>query len=60
MNHTQPHNKRYSPMYIKYPTPYVDVSLEEDCKNGRGLDCDLTFWAVQFKYLVETAGNDQM
>lgn len=47
-------------MYIKYPTPYVDVSLEEDCKNGRGLDCDLTFWAVQFKYLVETAGNDQM
>lgn len=60
MNLAQPHNKRYSPMYIKYPTPYVDVRLEEDYKNGRGLDCDLTFWAVQFKYLVETAGNDQM
>lgn len=60
MNLAQPHNKRYSPMYIKYPTPYVDVRLEEDYKNGRGLDCDLTFWAVQFENLVETAGSDQM
>lgn len=52
INLAQPHNKRYSPMYIKYPTPYVDVRLEEDYKNGRGLDCDLTFWAVQLKSLV--------
>lgn len=60
MNLAQPHNKRYSPMYIKYPTPYVDVRLEQDYKNGRGLDCDLTFWAVQFENLVETVRNNQM
>lgn len=33
----------------KYPTPYVDVRLEEDHRNAYGPDCDLTFWAVQFK-----------
>ncbi len=60
MNLAQPHNKRYSPMYIKYPTPYVDVRLEQDYKNGRGLDCDLTFWAVQFENLVETVRYNQM
>lgn len=48
-----------SPMYIQYPTPYADVRLEEDYKGGRGLDCDLTFWAVQFKNLVEAAGSPQ-
>lgn len=53
MNLTQLHNKRYSPMNINYPTPYVDVRLEENYKSGHGLDCDLTFWAVQFKNLVE-------
>ncbi len=53
MNFGQPHNKRYSPLKIEYPTPYVDVRLEEDYKKGHGLDCDLTFWAVQFKSLVE-------
>ncbi len=53
MNLTQPHNRHYSPKNIEYPTPYVDVRLEETYKNGHGLDCDLTFWAVQFKNLVE-------
>ncbi|MDE7284682.1 MAG: hypothetical protein K2N85_14030 [Lachnospiraceae bacterium] len=57
MNLTQLHNKRYSPMNINYPTPYVDVRLEENYKSGYGLDCDLTFWAVQFKNLVEAAGK---
>ncbi len=53
MNLKQPHNKRYSPMNIEYSTPYVDVKLEESYKNGPGLDCDLTFWAVQFRHMVE-------
>lgn len=53
MNFAQPHNKHYSPKNIEYPTPYVDMRMEEDYKKGRGLDCDLTFWAVQFKNLVE-------
>lgn len=53
MNFEQSHNKRYSPMKIEYPTSYVDVRLEENYKNGPGLDCDLTFWALQFKTLVE-------
>lgn len=53
MNLEKPHNKRYSPKNIEYPTPYVDVRLEEDYKNGYGLECDLTFWAVQFNNLVE-------
>ncbi|MCM1039072.1 MAG: hypothetical protein NC434_07080 [Ruminococcus sp.] len=49
MNLSSPHNRRYSPLNIEYPTPYVDVRLEKDYKNSHGLDCDLTFWAVQFK-----------
>lgn len=57
INLTQPHNKHYSPKNIEYPTPYVDVRLEENYKFGHGLDCDLTFWAVQFKNLVEAVGN---
>lgn len=52
MNLAKPHNKHYSPKNIKYPTPYVDVRLEEDYRNAYGLDCDLTFWAVQFKDLA--------
>ena len=30
MNFDRPHNKRYSPKRIEYPTPYVDVRLEPD------------------------------
>lgn len=52
MNLAKPHNKHYSPKNIKYPTPYVDMRLEEEYGNGYGLDCDLTFWAVQFYDLV--------
>lgn len=53
MNLAKTHNRHYSPKNIKYPTPYVDMRLEEDYGKGYGLDCDLTFWAVQFKKLVE-------
>ena len=35
-----------------YPTAYVDVVLESDHKRKYALDCDLTFWAVQFLTLV--------
>ena len=52
MNLAKPHNRRYSPMKIEYPTPYVDVRLEKSYKNDYGLDCDLTFWAVQFNKIV--------
>jgi hypothetical protein len=48
-----PHNKRYSPKSIEYPTPYVDVRLESDYKRRYALECDLTFWAVQFLHLVK-------
>ena len=52
MNLAKPHNRHYSPMKIEYPTPYVDAKLEESYKNDYGLDCDLTFWAVQFNEKV--------
>ena len=47
-----PHNKRYSPKNLEYPTPYSDVRLEPDYKNNHALACDLTFWAVQLLYLI--------
>jgi hypothetical protein len=50
-----PHNKRYSPKSIEYPTAYADVRLEPDYKRKYALECDLTFWAVQFLTLVKEA-----
>jgi hypothetical protein len=35
-----------------YPTAYADVRLETDKKRKYALECDLTFWAVQFLHLV--------
>jgi hypothetical protein len=52
MSFSQPHNRRYSPKSIEYPTPYADVRLEADYRKKYALECDLTFWAVQFLYLV--------
>lgn len=52
MNFDIPHNKRYSPKKIEYTGPYTDVRLEADYKNKNALLCDLTFWAVEFLYLV--------
>ena len=53
MNFEQPAGKRRLTLNIDYPTPYVDVKLEESYKKGPGLDCDLTFWAVQLQALAE-------
>ena len=52
MNFDKPHNKHYSPKYIEYPSPYGDVRLEADYKQERALLCDLTFWAVEFLWLL--------
>ncbi len=49
----QPHNKRYSPTAIQYPTAYVDVRLEADYKDIKALLCDRTFWAVEFLFLAD-------
>jgi hypothetical protein len=56
MNFGLPHNKRYSPKKIEYPTPYVDVRLEPDYKSKTSLMCDLTYWAVEFLHLCDNAG----
>lgn len=53
LNFNSPHNKRYSPKKIDFPTPYVDVRLESDYKSKTAILCDLTFWAVQFLYLYD-------
>lgn len=53
MNFDLPHNKRYSPLRISYPTAYVDVSLEADYKNKKAVLCDLTYWAVEFLHLTQ-------
>lgn len=53
MNFNVPHNKRYSPKKIEYTSAYNDVRLEADYKDKNALLCDLTFWAVEFLYLVE-------
>lgn len=53
MDFNAPHNKRYSPKYIEYPSPYGDVRLEADYRQKNALLCDLTFWAVEFLWLAE-------
>lgn len=53
MQFDSPHNKRYSPKNIEYPTAYTDVRLEPDYKRKYAIECDMTFWAVQFISLVE-------
>lgn len=37
----------------KWPTAYCDVWLEEDHKKKYAMDCELTFWAVQFLDILE-------
>lgn len=39
--------------FSPFPTAYVDVVLEPDHKRKYALECDLTFWAVQFLNLVD-------
>ena len=52
-NFDVPHNKRYSPKKIEYPTHYSDVRLEPNYERKNAMLCDLTFWAVQFMYYYE-------
>lgn len=37
----------------KIPTAYCDIWLEDDLKIRNAIECDLTFWAVQFLSLVK-------
>lgn len=37
--------------FSQYPTAYVDIVLEPEHKRKYALECDMTFWAVQFLYL---------
>jgi hypothetical protein len=41
---------------ICYPTAYADTRLEPDYKRKYAMECDLTFWAVQFLGLVNGDG----
>lgn len=43
----------------KWSGPYCDVWLEEDYKSLTALQCDLTFWAVQFLYFVKRAESNE-
>ena len=54
------HNKRYSPKHIEYPSPYGDVRLEADYRRENALLCDLTFWAVEFLWLVERSSPEPL
>ena len=54
------HNKRYSPKHIEYPSPYGDVRLEADYQRENALLCDLTFWAVEFLWLVERSSPEPL
>ena len=38
----------------KWPGAYTDVFLESDLKLKFALECDLTFWAVQFLHLADS------
>ena len=46
-------NKRNTPRYIEYPGAYCDVRLEADYSDKTAIDCDLTYWAVEFLHYVE-------
>ena len=45
--------RKYFPVAGFYPTPYSDICLEDNYKTDTAIECDLTFWAVQFLNLVE-------
>ena len=47
------YNKQRYLKMLKYSTAYSEIGLEEDYKKENALECDLTFWAVQFLRLVE-------
>jgi hypothetical protein len=43
--------QRYLKM-LEYSTAYSEGSLEENYKKGMALECDLTFWAIQFLRII--------
>jgi len=43
--------------FSMYPTAYVDIVLESDHKRKYALECDLTFWALQFLTLTDPSGH---
>ena len=55
MRYDLPHNKRFTPKCVDYPSAYADVRLEADYNRKYALECDLTFWAVQFLCLADAA-----
>ena len=55
MDFRQTHGNRLSPRSAAYPTAYGDVWLEADGRDENARLCDLTFWAVEFLFLVDTA-----
>lgn len=48
-------NKRNTPRYIEYPGAYCDVRLEADYTDKTAIDCDLTYWAVEFLHYVNNS-----
>jgi hypothetical protein len=50
LNYASDKEKRNS--MTKYAYAYGEIGLEPDHRKKTALDCDLTFWAVQFLYLV--------
>jgi len=47
------YNKQRYLNMLKYTTAYAEVGLEDNYKNKTSLECNLTFWALQFLKLVE-------
>jgi hypothetical protein len=48
--------QRYLKM-LEYTTAYSEVGLEENYKKETALECDLTFWAIQFLRYTENINN---
>lgn len=48
-------NKRNTPRYIEYPGAYCDVRLEVDYSDMTAVDCDLTYWAVEFLHYIDNS-----
>jgi len=48
------YQKRTFLEFAKWPGAYTDVFLEPDMSRKYALECDLTFWAVQFLHLVNS------
>jgi hypothetical protein len=42
------YNKRRYLNVLKYSTAYAEIGLEDNYKKEIALECDLTFWAIQF------------